>query len=119
MQQICAAIMFASVFEIVLGYTGLIGYIKRLISPIVIAPTIAMIGLALYYLGVPSMAGNWAISLLTLAALILYFQVFSRKSKVFLLFPVLLAIATGWIAALIGTAAEWIAKGNPANRRQA
>jgi len=78
-----------------------------------------MIGLALYYLGVPSMAGNWAISLLTLAALILYFQVFSRKSKVFLLFPVLLAIATGWIAALIGTAAEWIAKGNPANRRQA
>ncbi len=114
-QQICASIMFASIFEIVLGYTGLIGYIKRLISPITIAPTIAMIGLALYYLGIPSMAGNWAVSLITLVALILYSQVLARKSRVFLLFPVLLAIATGWIAALIGTATGWIPEGNPAN----
>ena len=96
-QQICAAI------------------IKRAISPIAIAPTIAMIGLALYYLGIPTMAGNWAVSLITLAALILYSQVFARKSRVFLLFPVLLAIITGWIAALIGTAVGWIPEGNPAN----
>jgi xanthine/uracil permease len=114
-QQICAAIMFASVFEIVLGYTGLMGYIKRAISPIAIAPTIAMIGLALYYLGVPTMAGNWAVSLITLAALILYSQIFARRSRVFLLFPVLLAIITGWLAALIGTAAGWIPEGNAAN----
>ncbi len=114
-QQVSAAVMFASFFEIILGYTGLMGLIKRAISPLVIAPTIAMIGLALYGIGAPWMAGNWVISLLTLIAMILYSQVFSRKSKVFLLFPVLLAILTGWLAALIGTFAGWIPEGNPAN----
>jgi len=73
------------------------GIIKRAISPIAIGPTIAMIGLALYGIGAPWMASNWAVSIITLSALILYSQVFARKSRVFLLFPVLLAIATGWL----------------------
>jgi uracil-xanthine permease len=114
-QQVSAAVMFASAFEIVLGYTGLMGYIKRAISPIAIGPTIAMIGLALYGIGAPWMAGNWAVSLITLLALVLYSQVFARKSRVFLLFPVLLAILTGWLAAIIGTFAGWIPEGNAAN----
>ena len=114
-QQVSAAVMFASVFEIVLGYTGLMGLVKKAISPLVIAPTIAMIGLALYGIGAPWMAGNWIISLITLIAMILYSQVFSRKSKVFLLFPVLLAMLTGWVAAFIGTFAGWIPEGDPAN----
>ena len=33
-RQVSAAVMFASVIEIVLGYTGLMGYVKRAISPI-------------------------------------------------------------------------------------
>ena len=114
-QQVSAAIMFASVFEIVLGYSGAMGTVKKLIGPIVIGPVIAMIGLNLYGIGAPWMAGNWVISLLTLLALILYSQVFSRKSRVFLLFPVILAIATGWIASLLGTLFGWIAADNPAN----
>ncbi len=115
MADVSAAVMFASLFEIILGYTGLMGLVKRAISPIVIGPTIAMIGLALYGIGAPWMAGNWVISIITLVALVLYSQVFSRKSKVFLLFPVLLAILTGWLASLIGTLAGWIPEGNPAN----
>jgi solute carrier family 23 (nucleobase transporter), member 1 len=114
-QQVSAAVMFASVIEIVLGYTGLMGYVKRAISPITIGPTIAMIGLALYGIGAPWMAGNWAVSLITLVALIIYSQVFARKTRVFLLFPVLLSIITGWLAAIIGTFAGWIPEGNAAN----
>jgi solute carrier family 23 (nucleobase transporter), member 1 len=114
-QQVSAAVMFASVFEIVLGYTGLMGVVKKVISPLVIAPTIAMIGLALYGIGAPWMAGNWVISIVTLVAMVLYSQVFSRKSKIFMLFPVLLAILTGWLLSLIGTLAGWIPEGNAAN----
>ena len=114
-QQVSAAVMFASVIEIVLGYTGLMGYVKRAISPITIGPTIAMIGLALYGIGAPWMAGNWGVSLITLVALIIYSQVFARKARVFLLFPVLLSIITGWLAAIIGTFAGWIPEGNAAN----
>ena len=102
-QEVAAAIMIASVVEIVLGYTGVLGYVKRLISPVVIGPTIAMIGLALFNIGAPWMATNWTISIITILALVFYSQVFSHKSKVFLLFPVLLAILTGWIVSLLGT----------------
>ena len=114
-QQVSAAVMFASLFEIVLGYTGLIGKIKKYASPVVIGPTIAMIGLALFGIGAPWMAGNWVVSGVTLLALIIYSQVFSRKSKVFMLFPVLLAVLTGWAVAAIGTALGWIPDGNAAN----
>ncbi len=114
-QHVAGAIMIASVVEIVLGYTGIMGKVRRLISPIVIGPTIAMIGLALFNIGAPWMATNWIISIITLGALIIYSQVLSHKAKAFLLFPVLLAVATGWLAALIGTVFEWIPKGNAAN----
>jgi xanthine/uracil permease len=114
-QNIAGAIMIASVVEIVLGYTGIMGQVRKIISPIVIGPTIAMIGLALFGIGAPWMASNWIISLITLVALILYSQVFSHKSKVFLLFPVLLAIATGWLASLVGTVTGLIPDGNAAN----
>ncbi len=114
-QQVAAAIMFGSFFEIILGYSGVMGLVKKAIGPLAIAPTITMIGLSLYGVGAPYMASNWTISIITLIALILYSQVFSRYSRVFLLFPVLLAIFTGWIAALIGTLAGWIPPDNAAN----
>lgn len=118
-QHVAGAIMFASVFEIILGYSGLMGKIKKLIGPLSIGPTITMIGLALYTVGAPFMASNWTISLITLVALILYSQVFSRRSRVFLLFPVILAVATGWIASVIGTLAGLIPAGNAANLTEA
>jgi len=114
-QMVSGAIMVASVVEIVLGYTGVMGQVRKLISPIVIGPTIAMIGLALFGIGAPWMATNWIISLATLIALILYSQVFSIKSKIFMLFPVLLAIATGWVLSLLGTITGLIPDGNAAN----
>ncbi len=114
-QEVSGAIMIASVVEIVLGYTGIMGQVRKIISPIVIGPTIAMIGLALFGIGAPWMATNWIISLITLIALILYSQVFSLKNRMFMLFPVLLAIATGWLASLIGTVTGLIPDGNAAN----
>jgi len=113
-QHVAGAIMIASVFEIVLGYTGIMGHVRKLISPITIGPTIAMIGLALFSIGAPWMASNWIISLITLLALILYSQVFSQKSRAFMLFPVLLSIVTGWLAALIGTVTGMISPDSPA-----
>mgnify|MGYP006282310947 CR=1 FL=1 len=113
-QEVAGAIMIASVVEIVLGYTGVLGYVKRLISPVVIGPTIAMIGLALFNIGAPWMATNWIISIITLLALVMYSQVFSHQSRVFLLFPVLLAILTGWLFSLLGTLTGLISPDNAA-----
>ncbi len=116
-QQVCAAVMFASIFEIAIGYSGLMGLIKRAFSPIVIGPTIAMIGLSLYGVGAPWMSSNWLISLLTLAMIIIFSQVLGRHKKAFALFPLLLSIVIAWGVCLIGTLAGWFPEGNAANLR--
>ncbi len=61
-QEVAGAIMIASVFEIVLGYTGIIGQVQKYIGPITIGPTIALIGLSLFGIGAGlGMASNWII----------------------------------------------------------
>jgi len=105
-QQITGAIIFASFFEIILGWSGVMGKVKKYIGPITIGPTIALIGLALYKVGAPvafagGKGGSWFVAGLTIIALIAYSQFLGKKSRIFLLFPVLLAILTGWAIATI------------------
>ncbi len=118
-QQITGAIILASAFEIVLGWTGVMGKVKKYIGPITIGPTIALIGLALYKVGAPvafseGKGGSWFVAGLTIIALILYSQFLGKKSRIFLLFPVLLAIVTGWVIAIIVSAVGIIGAGHPA-----
>jgi uracil-xanthine permease len=118
-QQITGAIIIASAFEIVLGWTGIMGKVKKYVGPVTIGPTIALIGLALYKIGAPSafaggLGSSWFVGGLTLLALILYSQFLGRTSRVFLLFPVLLAIVTGWVIAIIVSAVGWVQPGDPA-----
>ena len=40
--------MVSSLFQIVIGFTGLIGFLLRFIGPLTIAPTLTLIGLALF-----------------------------------------------------------------------
>lgn len=118
-QQITGAIIIASFFEIILGWSGLIGKVRKYVGPITIGPTIALIGLALYKVGAPvafaeGKGGSWLVAGLTIIALILYSQFFGKKSRIFLLFPVLLAIVTGWVIAIIISAVGIIGAGHPA-----
>ncbi|MEZ6185091.1 MAG: hypothetical protein R3F62_08795 [Planctomycetota bacterium] len=45
--------------EIVLGATGVAGRVLRYVGPITIAPTIALIGLALFKFGAPIAGQDW------------------------------------------------------------
>jgi xanthine/uracil permease len=118
-QQITGAIIIASFFEIILGWSGVMGKVKKYIGPITIGPTIALIGLALYKVGAPvafsgGKGGSWLVAGLTIIALIVYSQFLGKKSRVFLLFPVLLAIITGWAIATIISLLGIIEPGHPA-----
>jgi nucleobase transporter 1/2 len=118
-QQITGAIIAASFFEIILGWSGVIGKIKKYVGPITIGPTIALIGLALYKVGAPvafagGKGGSWLVAGLTIIALIVYSQFLGKKARIFLLFPVLLAILTGWAIATIISLAGWIPADHPA-----
>ena len=40
--------MVSSLFQIVIGFTGLVGFLLRFIGPLTIAPTITLVGVALF-----------------------------------------------------------------------
>ncbi|NIL98208.1 MAG: xanthine permease, partial [Planctomycetales bacterium] len=63
---IAGAVLLGGVLEAVIGFTGLMGLIRRVLSPVVIGPVIMLIGLALYQFGAPVAAEHWGVSLLTM-----------------------------------------------------
>jgi nucleobase transporter 1/2 len=99
------AIIAASFFEIILGYSMLMGKIKRWITPVSIGPTIIIIGLSLF--GAPSAmhtAEGWWEALLVVFFIILFNQFIGRKYIRVQMFSVLLSIVTVWVIAAILTA---------------
>ena len=42
------AVLITGIVQVVLGYTGVLAFLLRFISPVSIAPTVAMVGLGLY-----------------------------------------------------------------------
>ena len=56
--------MVASLFEVVIGFTGLIGLLLRFIGPLSITPTITLIGLGLFRLAAAKAATQWWIALM-------------------------------------------------------
>ena len=92
MQYIAGAVIVGAVFEIMIGFSGLMEIVRRLLSPVVVGPVIMLIGLALYGVGAPIAGNYWPISILTMFLIIIFSYVLSRRSTVFKMFPLLLAI---------------------------
>ncbi|XP_048405115.1 xan_ur_permease domain-containing protein isoform X3 [Stegostoma tigrinum] len=119
-REIQGAVMVAACFQIVVGFSGLIGILMRYIGPLTIAPTISLIGLALFD-SVGNDAGiHWGISGMTASFIIIFSQylrnvpvplpAFNRIKKchiywinIFQIFPVLLGIAVSWIISVLLT----------------
>lgn len=92
MQYIAGAVLVGAVIEITIGFSGLVGKIRQVLSPVVIGPVIMLIGLALYNVGAPIAGTSWPISILTMALIIVFSYVLARKYRFIQLFPILLAI---------------------------
>jgi len=101
--QLQGAIIVASLVEVAIGYFGLIGKLRRYLSPVVIAPTIALIGLSLFgatqITGTPENPQNWWLLGLTLGLIVLFSQYLDVRHRAFRLYPVVLGLAIAWIAA--------------------
>ncbi len=95
MRVIAGAIIAGAVIEAAIGFSGLMGVLRRYLSPVVVGPVITLIGLALYQIGAPTAASNWAISILTMTMIILFSLVLSHRFRLFQLFPMLMAIGVG------------------------
>ncbi|KAL6012612.1 hypothetical protein ACLOJK_003101 [Asimina triloba] len=53
MRELQGAIIVGSIFQSVLGYTGLMSLLLRWINPVVVAPTVTAVGLAFFSFGFP------------------------------------------------------------------
>jgi uracil-xanthine permease len=100
MQYIAGSIMVGSVVEMILGFTGLVGKLHRVVTPVVIGPVIMLIGLALYGHGAPKAGMDWKIGGLTIFLVALFTLFLSQKNRIFRVFPVLLAVLISWALCL-------------------
>jgi len=64
MRELQGAIILASLVEVVLGVTGLVGVILRYIGPLTIAPVITMVALSLVPEASKYCQHNWLIAFL-------------------------------------------------------
>jgi nucleobase transporter 1/2 len=114
MQHLQGAIIIGAVVEIALGYGKVIGKLLRFIGPITIAPTIALIGLALFKFGAPVAGTHWGIGGLTIFLIILFSQYLRRTARIFEMYPILLAILVAWGVAALLTYTGTFGPGHPA-----
>ena len=115
LQHIQGAVIAGSLFEIVIGYTGLVGRLLRFVGPVTIAPTIALIGLSLFKFGAPVAGTHWGIGGLTIVLIILFSQYMRRTHRAFELFPIMLGILIAWGVAGLLSATGVFAPGHPAH----
>jgi nucleobase transporter 1/2 len=115
LRHVQGAVIAGSLFEIAIGYSGLVGRLLRFVGPITIAPTIALIGLALFRIGAPVAGQHWWTGGLTILLIILFSQYLRRVHRSFELFPILLGIVVAWAVAWLLTLAGLFPAGHPAH----
>ncbi|KAL8151116.1 hypothetical protein V2J09_020924 [Rumex salicifolius] len=107
MRELQGAIIIASAFQAFLGYSGLMSLFLRLIHPVVVAPTVAAVGLSFYSYGFPQVGNCLEIGAVQIL-LVIIFALYLRKisifgHRVFLIYAVPFSLAITWAAAVLLT----------------
>lgn len=101
MQYIAGAILAGSLFSIAVGYLGVVGKVQRLVTPVVLAPTMMLIGLNLAGAASEESAKNWLVAGIVIVAILGCTLLLSNWRKAFALFPILLAVVIAYASALL------------------
>lgn len=115
---------------------GIIGLVLRYITPLTIAPAVAMIGLALFDVSADMASKHWGVAAMTVVIMVLFSQYLRNiplpgchyspskrgfvKSEfhVFKLFPVLISIMFMWGFCGVLTATDVFSEGSPARQER-
>jgi len=105
MQHVGGALIVGGIILSAIGYTGLVGKIRKIITPVVIGPTIMAIGFSLARTAISFNAANfWPISLLVVV-LVFFFSLVSknRYCNIFaILGSIVIAYSVSLLLSLIG-----------------
>lgn len=121
-REIQGAIMVSSLFQVLIGISGIMTFVLRYIGPLSITPIVALTGFSLFPVGSQLASGQWWIALMTAALVLLFSQYWKnikipvctiekggcRKTRlaIFNLFPVLLAVVISCIICTILTVTD-------------
>ncbi|XP_024879183.1 solute carrier family 23 member 1-like isoform X1 [Temnothorax curvispinosus] len=131
MRELSGAIAVSALFQVIIGFGGIVGYLLKFITPLTIVPTVSLVGLSLFENAADAASQHWGIAagtiiLLTTCSQILvnvpFPFVMYRKGhglhiiwfELFKLFPVLLTIIVMWIICAILTVTDTLPFGHPA-----
>ncbi|WOL17744.1 nucleobase-ascorbate transporter 12-like [Canna indica] len=100
MKELQGALIVASAFQAIMGYTGVTSLLLRFINPVVVAPTIASIGLSFFAYGFTQVGTCLEIGVLQIF-LVIVFSLYLRKiriygHRIFLIHAVPLSLGITW-----------------------
>ncbi|XP_047551629.1 solute carrier family 23 member 1-like isoform X1 [Lutra lutra] len=118
-RELQGAIMVASCVQMLVGFSGLIGFLMRFIGPLTIAPTISLVALPLFDSAGSNAGVHWGIAAVTIFLIVLFSQYLKNvavpvpvyggkkyhtsKFYLFQVFPVLLALCLSWLLCFVLT----------------
>ncbi|XP_068659415.1 nucleobase-ascorbate transporter 12-like isoform X2 [Aristolochia californica] len=120
MKELQGAVIISSAFQALMGYSGLMSLVLRLINPVIVAPTIAAVGLSFFSYGFPQVGTCLEIGLVQIL-LVIVFSLYLRKisvfgHRIFLIYAVPLGLGITWVVAFLLTeAGAYSYKGCDAN----
>ncbi len=100
MQAISGALISGSLVELVVGYGGLIGLLRKVITPIVIGPTIMLIGFGLAPVAVGTAGSFWPVAILVVAGIFVFSMLLGERMR---LISVISSIALMYVVCLLLT----------------
>ncbi|XP_039716797.1 solute carrier family 23 member 1-like isoform X2 [Pteropus medius] len=118
-RELQGAIMVASCVQMLVGFSGIIGFLMRFIGPLTIAPTISLVALPLFDSAGSNAGSHWGIAAMTIFLIVLFSQYMKNialpvpvcgrekrhtaKFYLFQIFPVLLALCISWLLCFVLT----------------
>ena len=114
MQYIGGALILGGILLSVVGYSGIVGYVRKVITPVVIGPVIMAIGFSLAPVAIQGNAANYWPASLAVVLLIFLFSLVSRNKYVNI-FAILSAIIITYLVCLGLSHAGVFPEGHPAH----
>ncbi|KAL0127507.1 hypothetical protein PUN28_003055 [Cardiocondyla obscurior] len=131
MRELSGAIATSALFQVIIGFGGIVGYLLKFITPLTIVPTVSLVGFSLFENAADAASQHWGIAAGTIILLTMCSQIMInvpfpfiayRKGHgfrviwfgLFKLFPILLTIIVMWIICTILTVTDTLPFGHPA-----
>lgn len=62
MRELSGAIAVSALFQVIIGFGGIVGYLLKFITPLTIVPTVSLVGLSLFENAAAAASQHWGIA---------------------------------------------------------